>query len=392
MLTIASLLPFLSHMDSLNESLASRFSLVDGESDLVAANPSMAAKPSGHHDLSLVGRVITDKKLSINFIRPNALRLLHPVKGATINSIATNMFVIKFEHPLDRKKAMGGCPWTLDRHALILEPISPDKKPEDHELTSLPLVVRVSQLSLANRSTQVAQLIGNHLGWFVEVPKESDSFYTPYFRIKILVDVTKPLKRGLFYQGVEGSKLWLPIAYERLPTFCFLCGIIGHGEVNCPKRYEEGFVEPEGGLPYGQWLRVLPDSKEANISTVSYPRPDDRLSTNRVARTGANIFEFGAKERESAAGKENENPNAGWGISRTGGGALSFSSSSSLVKVGESSGPEGRKQVKINKGKRKAKDGVLMELEKVSKKPQLQLRDEDLSLTAEAARQPRRTP
>lgn len=87
---------------------------------------------------------------------------------------------------------------------MILEPISSDKKPEDHELIRLPIVARVSQLSLINRSSHVAQLIENQLGWF-EVPKDSDSFFS-IFRIKILVDVYKPLKRGLFFQGVDGTK------------------------------------------------------------------------------------------------------------------------------------------------------------------------------------------
>lgn len=254
-------------MDQLVDSLVNKFNLSEDETRLVAADQNMVVNPSTDNDLSLIGRVLTDKDLSINFIRANALRLLHPVKGDTVKPIATNVFVIKFEHHLDRKKALGGCPWVLDRHALIMEPIDPTKTPEDHVVTKLPIVVRVSQLSLQNRSTQVAKLIGDHLGWFVDVPKEADSFYSPYFRIKILLDITKPLKRGLFFHGVEGTKQWLPVAYERLPTYCFLCSILGHGEVNCPKRYEEGFVEPESGLPYGSWTRVA-DLKDVGNSSL----------------------------------------------------------------------------------------------------------------------------
>lgn len=199
-------------MDKLAETMASKFSLTDGESELVAADPAFRANPTTVNDLSLIGRVITDKDLSINFIRPNVMRLLHPVKGAAIKSISTNVFVIKFNHDLDRKKAMGGCPWVLDRHALILAPIDSATKPENQELTHLPIVARVMNLSLPNRSIQVTRLIRNSLGGFVEIPKEADSFYTPYFRIKVKVDATKPLKRGVVFQGVDGEKQWLPVA------------------------------------------------------------------------------------------------------------------------------------------------------------------------------------
>lgn len=112
-------------MGQLTESLASKFSLTDGESDLVAGDPTQAANLNAAHDLYLIGRVIIDKEMSIGLIRAHTLRLLHPVKGATIRPIAPNIFFIKFNHHLDKKKAMGGCPWVLDRHALILEPIDP---------------------------------------------------------------------------------------------------------------------------------------------------------------------------------------------------------------------------------------------------------------------------
>lgn len=44
--------------------------------------------------------------------------------------------------------------------------------------------------------------------------------------------------------------------YEKLPNFCFLCGILGHEEVNCPKIYVDNFIEPDGELSYGNWMRV----------------------------------------------------------------------------------------------------------------------------------------
>lgn len=214
------------------------------------ADPAHAANPNIGQDLSLIGRVITDKELSLNFIRANAIRILHPVRGATIRSIGPNSFMIKFNHPVDRVKALRGCLWTLDKHALILETIDLAKRHEDHVLDRLPIIVRVLQLSLSNRSEHVARLIGNSLGEFVYFPKESDDYYSPFFRIKISLDVTKPLKRGLNFQGVDGHQQWLQVVYERLSLFCFLCGILGHGKVDCPKRYEDNFVEPEGALPW----------------------------------------------------------------------------------------------------------------------------------------------
>lgn len=77
-------------MDQITELLATKASLTAGETNLVVADPAHAANPNIGQDLSLIGRVITDKELSLNFIRANAIRLLHPVRGATIRSIGPN--------------------------------------------------------------------------------------------------------------------------------------------------------------------------------------------------------------------------------------------------------------------------------------------------------------
>lgn len=110
--------------------------------------------------------------------------LLHPVKGTDMKILSSNMFVIKFDHPLDRKKALKGCPWVLDKYALILEEVDSTKDHADHPLIKLPIMVRVLQLSPANRSEHGAKLIGNSLGWFVDLPRNHDGCYVPYFRFK----------------------------------------------------------------------------------------------------------------------------------------------------------------------------------------------------------------
>lgn len=200
-------------MDLLTDNLGSLLNLTTGETDLLAADPTQAVASNNEHDMSLIGRVITDRDLSMNFIRPNVLRLIRPVKETEFKLISTNMFAVKFAHPLDRKKALKGCPWVLDKYAMILEPIDPSKELVDHQLTRLPIMVKVMQLSPANKSEHVARLIGNSLGWFVDLPKEQDGFYNPFFRFQVKVDVTKPLKRGVNFQGVEGKQQWLQVVY-----------------------------------------------------------------------------------------------------------------------------------------------------------------------------------
>ena len=70
-----------------------------------------------------------------------------------------------------------------------------------------------------------------------------------YMRIRVTIDVRKPLKRRMNLKKVGGDWLWIDLKYERLNIFCFICGLLGHTEKQCPKLYEF----PHGGLdkPYG---------------------------------------------------------------------------------------------------------------------------------------------
>uniref|UniRef100_A0A803PJ02 CCHC-type domain-containing protein n=1 Tax=Cannabis sativa TaxID=3483 RepID=A0A803PJ02_CANSA len=58
----------------------------------------------------------------------------------------------------------------------------------------------------------------------------------------------------------NGEWIWANFKYEHLPTFCFICGIIGHSERFCPKRFDQDFDQL--GKPYG--LRMKAQMRRKN--------------------------------------------------------------------------------------------------------------------------------
>jgi hypothetical protein len=56
-----------------------------------------------------------------------------------------------------------------------------------------------------------------------------------YLRVRITLDLSKPLAQVRLLK-IKGVSTWIAFQYERLPKFCFLCGVIRHGIRGCLGR------------------------------------------------------------------------------------------------------------------------------------------------------------
>nr|POE69611.1 hypothetical protein CFP56_14416 [Quercus suber] len=60
----------------------------------------------------------------------------------------------------------------------------------------------------------------------------------------------------------EGDVVWVAFKYERMVSFCFKCGMIGHEA----KHYEEPGDEEGQEYQYGEWFRAgfrMPENQPA---------------------------------------------------------------------------------------------------------------------------------
>lgn len=69
-----------------------------------------------------------------------------------------------------------------------------------------------------------------------------------------MVDIMKPLRRGVCLAVSRTETRLLGIKYERLLNFCFACGRIGHSQKGCEFMEEE--KELSTVSEYGPWLRA----------------------------------------------------------------------------------------------------------------------------------------
>lgn len=74
-----------------------------------------------------------------------------------------------------------------------------------------------------------------------------------------------PLKRRMKLKKNENSWCWVNFKYEGVPTFCFICGFIGHNEMFSEKLFKTPMEQIEKS--YGVWMRADPMRKTHTIGS-----------------------------------------------------------------------------------------------------------------------------
>lgn len=207
----------------------------------------------------LVGRLLSDKKVDFEAFRQVMAALWRPVKGLFIKEVEINRYVFQFFHELDIGRVLDGSPWTFHKIPLILERLQIGEDPRLLKLDSLAMWVRVRDLRAGCLSEKVLRACGNFIGSFLSVcPTNFTGIWKDYLRVRVLLNVTQPLKRRMMIIAPSGEKFWANFQYEQLPLFCFLCGILGHSEQFCHQYFAE--TTDNIPRPYGLFMRA-PDKR-----------------------------------------------------------------------------------------------------------------------------------
>lgn len=121
---------------------------------------------------------------------------------------------------------MEGCPWSLDRHALLFEEVDTSVPLAEQVVNRMRIVIRAHDLPFLDHSEDDAQVIGANFRQYLGLLNVGSLLDSQVLRVKVAINVAEPLKRGFFALNELGEKEWYRVTYERLPLFCFLCGVV----------------------------------------------------------------------------------------------------------------------------------------------------------------------
>ena len=219
--------------------------------DLEVLNPS---HDSEKVSLLLLGRLLTKRSYNVEAFKRTMTNVWGLAHGVAIRVLSPNLFAFQFFHWKDLKKVMDGRPWCFGNMLLLLMEAIGEEQPDHVTINQSPFWVRIENLPFNYRSDEIIRALVGNMGEILELEEDVVGIGR-YRRVRVLMDVTKPICRFRRLKDRNGKEFQVDFAYERLPFFCFACGIMGHSERDCHVVSEE---DKQEGMGWSLGLKATP--------------------------------------------------------------------------------------------------------------------------------------
>ncbi|OMP12130.1 reverse transcriptase [Corchorus capsularis] len=222
---------------------------------------------------ALIGKIVADRALN----RKGVFNVIRSIWGSRdledVRELGKNLYGFSFKTRKGLEFALNNGPWAIIGHHLILQRWEISKGVKEIEFKEIAFWIQVHNLPLEMQTMTNARRIGSTLGRIMDIedPSWNLGIGRGFLRIKVAIDVNKPLVGGFWVPKENNGRLWCEIKYERFADFCYECGRMGHTEKTC------GFVHESENLvkKYGSWLRAAP-LRDAGRGDREWKREDEQ--------------------------------------------------------------------------------------------------------------------
>ncbi|KAK4389786.1 hypothetical protein Sango_2315600 [Sesamum angolense] len=212
--------------------------LGDGDVDELVIPNGLWRSESAAHQLCLVGRLLSGRVVNFERMCASIRSTILPIKCMDIKQLLADRILIKFNHVIDRSRALEGCPWSFEKNVLVLSSVAENKNPMQVDLNWCDVHIQVHDLPLSKMNRKIATFIGNKIEKFKDMDMDTkETSWGATLRIIVAIDIMLPLP-----------------------------------------RYEESFQDLRNDTPYRPWLK-------APIPNKLQPRLTSRINNHRQFAT-----------------------------------------------------------------------------------------------------------
>lgn len=136
------------------------------------------------------------KSINTRAMKTKLADIWRPASGINIKDIKPGLFLFQFYHKDDLLWVLNWGPWSFDGAMLVISTLSRGEDPVKIPLFELSFWVQIHELPSGFMSEIVGKQLRNFFGSFLLYdPNNNTSIWRESMRLKIKIDVRKPLKR-----------------------------------------------------------------------------------------------------------------------------------------------------------------------------------------------------
>jgi hypothetical protein len=180
-----------------------------------------------------VGKILVDRVIPKDSFKCPLSRAWRQKGNISFKSLGKNLFIVEFDTEWDKARVLEGIPWLFDGYLVSVVDFDGTIPPSRMNFDNAAFWIRTYNLPPACMRKAIGLKIGSSMGPVKKVDViEGEAGWDEYLRVRVMLDLTKPLARGRMLHLKE-KYVWIDFKYERLPKFCFHCGVISHGKGGC---------------------------------------------------------------------------------------------------------------------------------------------------------------
>ena len=154
------------------------------------------------------------------------MKALKPIWKTTENfevqDAGDNTTLFLFQKEEDMNRVLWASLWSFDKYLLVLHKFGKGDVVSTLSFDRTPFWTKLHGLPMRKQTKEVAEKIAGPIGMIEKVDVGSKGFSMgKYLRIRVTIDISKPLCRGRVVRMGALEKGWVDFRYERLPIFCY---------------------------------------------------------------------------------------------------------------------------------------------------------------------------
>ncbi|XVF17260.1 hypothetical protein REPUB_Repub10bG0104600 [Reevesia pubescens] len=184
------------------EDFWSKLTLTDSKQCVIHLDKEWVANTARDYSYALIGKLFSRKLTNIPAMRSVLGQVWKLKHGLQINEIGEKIYMFPFDDTVEREKIIQNQPWSFNKSLLLLQKVDTMTRPD--------------ALRILNSNT-----------W------SPNGAYTREHWVGVMINITKPLRRGTWLAIGDEDKVLVLFKYESLLDFCYVCGRLDHHESEC---------------------------------------------------------------------------------------------------------------------------------------------------------------